>query len=126
MRPPADLVLIQEPWFGRIGVDAAMAQDNPISDVFGTVSHPNWQALIPPFDPSLGKPDVLAYVPKVRANWSFQLRTDLISVEQARGIFYTTQDTLLLTCRGEGSLLMVEDKGEADYHNCMRGIGIYT
>jgi len=29
MRPPADLVLIQEPWFGRIGVNADMAQGNP-------------------------------------------------------------------------------------------------
>jgi len=37
-------------------------------------------------------------------------------VEQARGIFYTTQDTLLLTCRGEGSLLVVEEKREADDH----------
>jgi len=56
-----------------------MAQGNPISDVYSTVSHPNWQALIPPFDPSLGDPDVLAYVPKTRTNWSFQLRTDLVS-----------------------------------------------
>jgi len=56
-----------------------MAQGNPISDVYGTVSHPSWQALIPPFDPSLGDPDVVAYVPKARANWSFQLRTDLVS-----------------------------------------------
>ena len=37
-----------------------------------------------------------------------------IHVEQARGIFYTTQDTLLLTCRGEESLLVVEGKREAD------------
>jgi len=56
-----------------------MAQGNPISDVFGTVNHPSWQALVPPFDPSLGNPDVLAYVPRIRANWSFQLRTDLVS-----------------------------------------------
>jgi len=33
-----------------------------------------------------------------------------VVVEQARGIFYTTQDTLLLTCRGEGSLLVVEGR----------------
>jgi len=31
-------------------------------------------------------------------------------VEQARGIFYTTQDTLLLTYKGEGSLLVVEGR----------------
>ena len=48
------------------------------------------------------------------------------SVEQARGIFYTTQDTLLLTCRGEGSLLVVEEKREADDHIGMMCIGIYT
>jgi len=39
-----------------------------------------------------------------------------MGVEQARGIFYTTQDTLLLTYRGEGSLLVVEEKREADDH----------
>ena len=49
-----------------------------------------------------------------------------VGVEQARGIFYTTQDTLLLTCRGEGSLLVVEGKREADDHICMMDIGIYT
>jgi len=49
-----------------------------------------------------------------------------LPVEQVRGIFYTTQDTLLLTYRGEGSLLVVEGKREADDHNCMVGIGIYT
>jgi len=32
--------------------------------------------------------------------WTFALEH---SVEQVRGIFYTTQDTLLLTCGGEGS-----------------------
>ena len=41
---------------------------------------------------------------------------DTLHVEQVRGIFYTTQDTLLLTCRGEGSLLVVEEKREADDH----------
>jgi len=39
-----------------------------------------------------------------------------VGVEQVRGIFYTTQNTLLLTCRGEGSLLVVEEKREADDH----------
>ena len=47
-------------------------------------------------------------------------------VEQARGIFYTTQDTLLLTCRGEGSLLVVEEKREADDHIVHGGHSIYT
>ena len=41
---------------------------------------------------------------------------DTWGVEQARGIFYTTQNTLLLTYRGEGSLLVVEEKREADDH----------
>jgi len=36
--------------------------------------------------------------------------TTVNGVEQARGIFYTTQDTLLLTCRGEESLLVVEGR----------------
>jgi len=79
MRPPTDLILIQEPYFGRIGVNAGMAQGNPIYDVFGTVKHPDWQALVPPFNPSLGNPDVITYVPKNRTNWTFQLRTDLVS-----------------------------------------------
>jgi len=37
-------------------------------------------------------------------------------VEQVRGIFYTTQDTLLLTYRRGESLLVVEGKREADDH----------
>ena len=43
-------------------------------------------------------------------------------VEQACGIFYTTQDTLLLTYRGEGSLLMVEEREKRMIILCMVGI----
>ena len=51
--------------------------------------------------------------------------TPVGGVEQARGIFYTTQDTLLLTYRREGSLLVMEEKREADDCIGMMDIGIY-
>jgi len=63
LSPPADLILIQEPHFGRIGVNTGMAQGNPIYDVHGCPKHQDWQAIIPPFPPSLGNPDVITYVP---------------------------------------------------------------
>jgi len=56
--------------------------------------------------------------------WSSSWLTDY--VEQARGIFYTTQDTLLLTYRGEGNLLVVEERREVDDHIGMMDMGIYT
>jgi len=49
------------------------------------------------------------------SNWTTVCRKP-VRVEQARGIFYTTQDTLLLTYRGEGNLLVVEERREADDH----------
>jgi hypothetical protein len=33
---PADVILIQEPWFGRIGIDVITGKD-----IFGCPSHPN-------------------------------------------------------------------------------------
>jgi len=48
--------------------------------------------------------------------WCVSSAVSLHIVEQAHGIFYTTQDTLLLTCKGEESLLVVEEKREADDH----------
>ena len=79
MKPPADLVLIQEPYFGRIGVDPRMAQGNPITEVFGCPKHIDWQAIIPPLSPTDDRPDVIAYVPSQRSLWTFQPRTDIIS-----------------------------------------------
>ena len=39
MKPPADLILIQEPYFNKIGTNPQMAQGNPIFDVYGCPKH---------------------------------------------------------------------------------------
>jgi len=49
LSPPADLILIQELRYGRIGVNAQMAQGNPITEQFGCPKHKDWQAILPPF-----------------------------------------------------------------------------
>ena len=47
MHPPIDLILIQEPYFGRIGTSPQMAQGNPIYDIYGGPKHKDWQAIYP-------------------------------------------------------------------------------
>jgi len=79
MRPPADLILIQEPYFGKIGVNPQMAQGNPIFDVHGCPKHKDWQAIIPPYSSPSELPDVIAYVPSQRSTWTFQPCSDIIS-----------------------------------------------
>ena len=63
LSPPADLILIQEPWYGHIGVNAQMAQGNPITDQHGCPKHKDWQAVLPPSSSPSSPPDVIAYVP---------------------------------------------------------------
>ena len=79
LSPPADLILIQEPWYRRIGVNAQMAQGNPITDQYGCPKHKDWQAVLPPSSSPSSPPDVIAYIPSHRATWTFQQRSDIIS-----------------------------------------------
>jgi len=79
VRPPTDIVLIQEPWYGKIGVDAKMAQGNPITTKYGCPSHPDWQSILPSGSSKTNVPDVIFYVPRRRTNWTFQEHTDVIS-----------------------------------------------
>ena len=79
MRPPADLILIQEPFFGKVGTNSKMAQGNPQYDVYGCPKHKDWQAIVPPGSSSTNRPDVIFYVPSRRSKWTFQLRSDIIS-----------------------------------------------
>ena len=79
MTPAADIIFIQEPYYGKIGINAGMAQGNPIFDVFGCPKHRDWQAIIPPLSSPDNKPDVIAYVPSTRSHWTFQLRADIVS-----------------------------------------------
>ena len=60
--------------------------------------------------------------PWLAGSWSFVIIPGLVLVEQARGIFYTTQDTLLLTLWGEGSLLVVEEREKRMIILCMVGV----
>ena len=79
MRPQADIVLIQEPWYGKIGVDTKMAQGNPITTKYGCPNHPDWQAILPSNSSINNRPDVVYYVPHWRNNWTFQQRSDIIN-----------------------------------------------
>jgi hypothetical protein len=79
MKPPADLILIQEPYYGKIGTNPKMAQGNPITDVYGCPKHRDWQAILPPSTSPSTPPDVIAYVPSHRTGWTFQLRADIVS-----------------------------------------------
>jgi len=79
LSPPADLILIQEPWYGRIGVNAQMAQGNPITDQFGCPKHKDWQAVLPPSSSPTSPPDVIAYIPSHKTAWTCQQRSDIIA-----------------------------------------------
>jgi len=78
MCPPADLILIQEPYYGKIGTNPRTAQGNPIFDVHGCPKHRDWQAIVPPYSSPDHVPDVIAYVPSRRSAWTFQLRLDIV------------------------------------------------
>ena len=62
----ADVILIQEPWFGRIGIDVISGLD-----VLGCPSHPDWQCILPPFGDL--RPDVAIYVPKSHPTWKLEV-----------------------------------------------------
>ena len=79
MKPPADLILIQEPYFGKIGTNPKMAQGNPIFDIYGCPKHKDWQAILPPNSSADNLPDVVMYVPSQRTKWTFQQRSDIIT-----------------------------------------------
>ena len=79
MRPPADLILIQEPYFGKIGTNPQMAQGNPIFNIHRCPKHRDWQAILPSHSSADNRPNVVCYVPSHRSNWTFQLRSDLVS-----------------------------------------------
>ena len=68
----ADIILIQEPWFGRIGINVISGHD-----ILGCPSHPDWQCILPPFGDL--RPDVAIYIPKTHPSWSLKVQTDLIS-----------------------------------------------
>ena len=68
----ADVILIQEPWFGKIGINVISGHD-----ILGCPSHSDWQYILPPCGDL--KPDVAIYIPKSHPGWKLEVRTDLIS-----------------------------------------------
>ena len=72
--PPfaADIILIQEPWYGRIGIDVISGKD-----IYGIPFHRDWMSILPPHGDQ--PPDVAIYVPKARSLWQVQARSDLFS-----------------------------------------------
>ena len=71
--PPADIILVQEPWHDPIGIDTKTGQRH-----HGLPSLSDWIGVLPVFDKD-NKPDVSTYVPKRRDGWSFQPRSDLLA-----------------------------------------------
>ena len=67
-----DIILIQEPWYGRIGIDVISGKD-----IYGVPSHRDWMSILPPHGDQ--PPDVAIYVPKSRSSWQVQARSDLFS-----------------------------------------------
>ena len=79
MCPPADIILIQEPYYGKIRTNPQMAQGNPIFNNWGCPKHKDWQAVLPSTTSPSSPPDVMAYVPSQRSRWTFQQRSDIIT-----------------------------------------------
>src|ERR1700679_2329746 len=63
----SDVILIQEPWYGRIGIDITSGQD-----ILGLPSHRDWISILPPFGDL--KPDVAIYVPTPPPHFQVQTR----------------------------------------------------
>jgi ribonuclease HI len=86
----ADIILIQEPWFGRIGIDVITGKD-----ILGTPSHRDWMCILPTHGDL--PPDVAIYVPKSRNGWQIQVRSDLFSHPSIIAVdIITGLDTFLL------------------------------
>jgi len=82
--PVSDIILLQEPWYGRIGIDHISG-----NDIRGPCSHPDWLAILPPVPPD-GRPYVMAYVRKDHPGWRVSNRTDLISRPDAMALEITS------------------------------------
>ena len=85
-----DVILFQEPWYRRIGIDVTSGQD-----IFGTPSHRDWMCILPSFHNQTL--DVAIYVPKTRNSWHVQSRSDLFAHPSIMAIdVITKQDTFLV------------------------------
>jgi len=72
-----DIVLLQEPWHGKIGVDYECQSTKAESVKKGMVNHKDW-IIIPPIQTD--KPyNVVAYIKKEHTGWNVTHRADLIS-----------------------------------------------
>ena len=86
----ADIIFIQEPWWGRISLD--VKSGNPI---MGLPSHPDWTAILPSAPNQ--RPDVAIYVTRKHVGWRTQLRTDLFAHPSILAIEVVTErDTFTL------------------------------
>ena len=72
-----DIILLQELWHGRIGVDYERQSTKAESVKKGTVNHKDW-IVIPPI-PTDEPYNVVAYVKKEHIGWNVTHRADLIS-----------------------------------------------
>lgn len=71
-----DLIFLQEPWYGKIGVDYERQSTESRDERQGTVNNSEW-IVIPPIE---GKAfDVVTYVRKNHEGWNVTMRPDLIS-----------------------------------------------
>ena len=70
-----DIILLQEPWHGRIGLDYERQSTESRSEKLGTVNNREWIQILPTTEDI---PDVVAYVRKKHHGWNITLRADLI------------------------------------------------
>jgi hypothetical protein len=72
-----DIILFQEPWYGRIGV-ARSSNDPHGQDIKGTVNNPAWEAFMPEPDLDGGAPRVATFVRKGIFNLAARPRPDIL------------------------------------------------
>ncbi|KAI0308980.1 hypothetical protein OF83DRAFT_1273469, partial [Amylostereum chailletii] len=73
-----DILLLQEPWYGRIGV-ARSSTDRNGTDILGTVSNPAWEAFFPDTTADGARFRVATFVRRGIQHLAVRARPDIIS-----------------------------------------------
>ena len=98
-----DIVMLQEPWFDRIGVERS--SDNPNgTTVRGTVANPAWDCFLPTAQREQPPPRVVTYVRRGINGLRAQPRPDLLNHPDtlALNIFYHSSSILIINIYNEG------------------------
>jgi Endonuclease-reverse transcriptase len=95
----SDIILFQEPWWGRIGGNLSDKDPN-LEVIMGTVQHPTWTPFLPLQTANSHCPRAITFVSKaVLAQYSCSSRPNVISSEDVQCLEVTSrlsQDTFLI------------------------------